>query len=106
MTAIPVAAFFVSICLSSVNMVSLSAVKYPMNRLKTEISVIKTQIDKFQTQQQIISQTDKSIIPKFNRQSLRETLCSKLLMFVIQVDYAHTQMVNMSIADISFPPKS
>lgn len=92
-----------SIGLSSVNTVSLTTVKRHVSELQAEIPSIRAQINQQQHQLQTIGQTAQGTVLVVNTHS--ETLNKTLravnsLLSVVQVDYAHTQLVNSLMSDM------
>lgn len=92
-----------SIGVSTVNAINIGAIKRHIGELQAEIPAIQAQMDKQRDQLQTIGQTVQGTVLVLNTHSemLRKTLGTvNTLLSVLQVDYAHTQLVSMLMSDM------
>ncbi|CAJ1057627.1 uncharacterized protein LOC125802183 [Xyrichtys novacula] len=103
LTAASVVGSLFGVGLSSVNAISLAAVKRHVGELEAEIPDIRAQINRQQTQLQTIGQTVKGTVLVVNTHTevLNKTLRAvNSLLSVVKVEYAHTMLLNMLMSDM------
>lgn len=92
-----------SLGVSSVNAVNVASIKRHMNELQNEIPLIQKQLDLQMGQIATVGRTVEGTVVVLNSHSealMKTTAAVDMLLSVLQVDYAHTQLATMLMSDL------